>query len=58
LTSSNQRETTAVLGALLYFRPMNIASNIRAIAVWTDNMVIVYNLRRQRAPGGKLLQAT
>jgi hypothetical protein len=58
LTSSNQRETTAVLQALLYFRPMIIASNIRAIAVRTDNMVTVYNLRHQRAPGGKLLQAT
>jgi hypothetical protein len=58
LTSSNQGETTAVLRALLYFRPMIVASNIRAIAVRTDNMVTVYNLRRQRAPGGKLLQAT
>jgi hypothetical protein len=54
LTSSNQRETTAVLHALLYFRPMIVASNIRAIAVRTDNMMTVYNLRRQR---GKLLQA-
>jgi hypothetical protein len=32
LTSSNQRETRAMLRALLYFRPMIIASNIRAIA--------------------------
>jgi hypothetical protein len=47
LTSSNQRETTAVLRALLYFRPMIIASNIRAIAVRTDNVVTIYNLRRQ-----------
>jgi hypothetical protein len=37
---------------------MIIASNIRAIAVRTDNMVTVYNLRRQQASGGKLLQAT
>jgi hypothetical protein len=58
LTSSNQRETMAVLRALLYFRPMIVNSNIRAIAVRTDNMVTVYNLRRQRALGGKLLQAT
>jgi hypothetical protein len=58
LTSSNQRETTAVLRALLYFRPMIVASNIRATAVRTDNMVTVYNLGRQRAPSGKLLQAT
>jgi hypothetical protein len=58
LTSSNQRETTAVLRALLYLRPTIVASNIRAIAVRTDNMVTVYNLRRQREPGGKLLQAT
>jgi hypothetical protein len=34
------------------------ASDIKAIAVQTDNMVTVYNLRRQRAPDGKLLQAT
>jgi hypothetical protein len=58
LTSSNQRETTAVLHALLYFRPMILASNIRAIAVRTDNVVTVYNLRKQIAPGGKLLQET
>jgi hypothetical protein len=37
---------------------MIVALNVRAIAVRTDNMVTVYNLRRQRAPGGKLLQAT
>jgi hypothetical protein len=37
---------------------MIIASNIRAIAVRTDNSVTVYNLRRQRAPVGKLPQAT
>jgi hypothetical protein len=37
---------------------MIIASSIKAIAVRTDNMVTVYNLRRQRASGGKLLQAT
>jgi hypothetical protein len=37
---------------------MIVASNIRAIAVRKDNMVTVYNLRRQGAPGGKLLQAT
>jgi hypothetical protein len=37
---------------------MIVASNIRAIAVRTDNMVTVYNLRRQRAPGGTLLYAT
>jgi hypothetical protein len=58
LTSSNQRETTAVPRALLYFRPMIVASNIRAIAVQKVNMVTVYNLRRQKAPGGMLLQAT
>jgi hypothetical protein len=57
LTSSNQRETTAVLRVLLYFRPMIVDSNVRAMAVRTDNMVTFYNLRRQRAPGGKLLQA-
>jgi hypothetical protein len=37
---------------------MIVNSNIGAIAVRTDNMVTVYNLRRQRAPGVKLLQAT
>jgi hypothetical protein len=37
---------------------MVVASNIRAIEVRTDNMVTVYNLRRERAQGGKLLQAT
>jgi hypothetical protein len=37
---------------------MILNSNIRAIAVRTDNMATVYNHRRQRAPGGKLLQAT
>jgi hypothetical protein len=58
LTSSNQKETTAVLRALLYFHPMIIASNIRAIAVRTDNMVTVYNPLRQRASEGKLFQAT
>jgi hypothetical protein len=34
------------------------ASSIKAIVVRTDKMVTVYNLRRQRAPGEKLLQAT
>jgi hypothetical protein len=37
---------------------MIVASNVKAIAKQTNNMVTVYNLRRQRAPGGKLLQAT
>jgi hypothetical protein len=37
---------------------MIVASNIRAIAVRTDNMVTVYNLRRQRAPDSNLLKAT
>jgi hypothetical protein len=53
----NQRERTAVLRALLYFRLMIITSSNIAIAVRTDNMVTVYNLPRQRASGGKLLQA-
>jgi hypothetical protein len=58
LTSSNQRETTAVLRALLDFRPHLQQNQIRCLHVRSDNTVTVYNLRRQRASGGKLLEAT
>ena len=58
LTSSNQRETTAVLRSLLEFRPLLMRHQIRCLHVRTDNMVTMYNLRRQRASGGKLLEAT
>jgi hypothetical protein len=47
--SSNRRETMAVLRALLYFRPLLLSEGIRSLAIWTDNMVTVYNLNRQGA---------
>ena len=58
LTSSNQRETTAVLRALIYFRSRLRTDGVRALQLKTDNMVTVFNLQRQGASGGKLLEAT
>jgi hypothetical protein len=58
LTSSNQRETTAVLRALLAFRSRLEALRGHSLAVRMDNMVTVFNLRRQGASGGMLLKAT
>jgi hypothetical protein len=49
LKSSNWRETTAVLRALLYFKPLIQQGGIRALPVRTDNMVAVFNLQRQGA---------
>jgi hypothetical protein len=49
LTSSNQRESTAVLRALLEFLPTLQAQQIRALMVQSDNMVTVCNLARQSA---------
>jgi ribonuclease HI len=47
--SSNRRETTAVLKALLYFRPLLVQQNVNALALRSDNMVTVFNLQRQGA---------
>jgi hypothetical protein len=47
--SSNLRETTAVLKALLYFRTLLQQHSIHCISVRTDNMVTVFNLQRQGA---------
>jgi hypothetical protein len=58
LTSSNQRETTAVLRALLAFRSRLEEVRGHALVIRTDNMVTVFNLRWQGASGGKLLEAT
>jgi hypothetical protein len=57
LTSSNQRETAAVLRSLLHFRPILLRYGIRAMTVRSDNSVTVFNLQRQGA-GIALLQLT
>ena len=49
LASSNLRETRGVLRALLYFSPLIQQRQIHALHVRSDNMVTVYNLRRQGA---------
>jgi hypothetical protein len=57
LTSSNQRETAAVLRGLLYYKPMTRAWQIHAITIRSDNSVTVYNLQRQGS-GVALLHLT
>ena len=57
LSSSNQRETAAVLRALTYFQPLLQQEQIRALTVRSDNTVTVYNLQRQGA-GIALLDLT
>jgi ribonuclease HI len=47
--SSNLRETTAVLLALLYFKQMLRNRRVRGLTVRTDNTVTVFNLQRQGA---------
>ena len=48
-TSSNQRETAAVLRALPAFQALLQQKNIRAMTIRSDNTVTVYNLQRQGA---------
>jgi hypothetical protein len=57
LTSSNQRETAAVLRSLTYFAPVLQHFQIRGLTVQCDNLVTVYNLQRQGA-GPALLRLT
>jgi hypothetical protein len=47
--SSNLRETTAVLLALLYFKQTLQEGGLRGLKVRTDNMVTAFNLQRQGA---------
>ena len=49
LTSSNQRETAAVLRALLYYKPILQQLRPGALTIRSDNAVTVYNLQRQGA---------
>jgi hypothetical protein len=48
-SSSNRRETMAVLRSLLYFRDLLQSSNVQSLAIRTDSMVTVFNLQRQGA---------
>jgi hypothetical protein len=57
LSSSNQRETAAVLRGLLYFKPVIQAYMMNAITIRSDNAVTVYNLQRQGS-GVALLHLT
>jgi hypothetical protein len=57
LTSSNQRETAAVLKALHEFEPVLRSRKIHAMTVQCDNTVTVYNLQRQGC-GVPLLKLT
>jgi hypothetical protein len=45
--SSNLRETTAVLTALLYFRQALQENGVHQLAIRSDNRVTVFNLQRQ-----------
>jgi hypothetical protein len=56
-SSSNQRETAAVLRGLLYFRELLRHEKIRAMTIKSDNAATVCNLQRQGA-GIALLQMT
>ena len=47
LCSSNLRETRGVLRSLLYFADLIRERQIRSMLIRSDNMVTVYNLRRQ-----------
>jgi hypothetical protein len=57
LTSSNQRETAAVLRGLSFFKPTLKAARMNAMTIRSDNTVTVYNLQRQGA-GVALLHLT
>jgi hypothetical protein len=57
LTSSNQRETAAVLRGLSFFKAALQTYKIRALTIQSDNTVTVYNLQRQGA-GPALLELT
>jgi hypothetical protein len=48
-SSSNRRETTAVLRALLYWKSVLEQLKGQAITIRSDNMVTVFNLQRQGA---------
>jgi hypothetical protein len=54
---SHQRETAAVLRALLHFRPFLVHYAIRAMTIRSDNAATVCNLQRQGA-GVALLEMT
>jgi ribonuclease HI len=54
--SSNRRETTAILKALLYWKTMLQELGGHAISIKTDNMVTVFNLQRQGASEGLLYE--
>jgi hypothetical protein len=45
--SSNLRETTAVLKALLFYREGLVEMGVKSLAIKTENMVTVFNLQRQ-----------
>jgi hypothetical protein len=47
LTSSNQRETAAVLRGLSYYKPTLQLLQLHAITIRSDNAETVHNLRRQ-----------
>jgi hypothetical protein len=47
LTSSNQRETAAVLRGLSFFKPTLRSARVNAITIRSDNAVTVFNLQRQ-----------
>ena len=57
LTSSNQRETAAVLRALMFYKKALQVHRIRALTIQSDNTVTVFNLQRQGA-GPALLHMT
>jgi hypothetical protein len=57
LTSSNQRETAAVLRSLLFFAPYLQYYQIHGLTIRSDNLVTVFNLQRQGA-GPALLYLT
>ena len=57
LSSSNQRETAAVLRGLIFFRNLLVDHDVHALTIQCDNLVTVYNLQRQGA-GVALLDMT
>jgi hypothetical protein len=57
LTSSNQRETAAVLRGLSFFKPTLRSARVNAITIRSDNAVTVLNLQRQGS-GVALLHLT
>jgi ribonuclease HI len=53
LTSSNQRESMAVLKALQHFKQVLIKENVRALTLQCDNSTTVQCLAKGRARGGQ-----